>query len=176
MSAVSTVKCAVAEAGRRTLRYRLVLVAADPVEAVSRAGGWLFDRAVSGWDVTVVVDDPADIRPLTILGVGVLDLGCVLRCRQQVALPQAFAVAGDPSALPPAAHDWVYRYITGARGDVRFWGETGDAEIGVAQAAPTHYLPSRAARAFKAYALEAVGIRPAETETESFRAAVRALG
>jgi hypothetical protein len=41
---------------------------------VTRAGGWLFDRVMGGWDVTVFVADPADVRPLQILGTQTLDL------------------------------------------------------------------------------------------------------
>jgi hypothetical protein len=35
------------------MRYRLDAVAADVVD-VKFAGGWLFDRAMAGWDVTVL--------------------------------------------------------------------------------------------------------------------------
>lgn len=168
-------ECAVAESGRRSLRYQLVVVADNPVEVVSRAGGWLFDRAVAGWEVTVAVDAPGDIRPLTILGLGVLDLGCVLRCRRQVPIPHAFAVAGDLSALGEPAREWAHRYLGSARTDVRFWGDTEYRDTSFAQASPTQYVPTRAARAFKAYALEAVGMRSPATDVEFFRAVVGAV-
>ncbi|WP_290049102.1 hypothetical protein [Nocardia nova] len=164
-----------AESGRRSLRYQLVVVADNPVEVVSRAGGWLFDRAVAGWEVTVAVDAPGDIRPLMILGLGVLDLGCVLRCRRQLPIPHAFAVAGDLSALGEPAREWAHRYLGSARTDVRFWGDTEYRDTSFAQASPTQYVPTRAARAFKAYALEAVGMRPPATDVEFFRAVVGAV-
>ncbi|WP_343575423.1 hypothetical protein [Mycobacterium sp.] len=50
------------------MRYRLDVVAADVADVVTFAGGWLFDRAMAGWDVTVLVADHVDERPLRILG------------------------------------------------------------------------------------------------------------
>ena len=50
------------------MRYRLDVVAADVADVVRFAGGWLFDRAMAGWDVTVLVADHPDERPLRILG------------------------------------------------------------------------------------------------------------
>ena len=34
------------------MRYRLDVVAAGVADVVRFAGGWLFDRAMAGWDVT----------------------------------------------------------------------------------------------------------------------------
>ncbi|MEU6558514.1 hypothetical protein [Nocardia nova] len=172
--AESPVECVVAESGRRPLRYQIVVIAARPADVVARAGGWLFDRALSGWDVTVAVDSPGDTRPLSILGLGVVDLGCVLGCRRQVPVPQAFAVAGDLTELGEPAREWAYRYMGNAGTDVRLWGESGCGDTAFAQASPTRYLPTLAARAFKARALESAGLRPPVVEAESFRAVVGA--
>ena len=46
------------------MRYRLDVVAADVADVVKFAGGWLFDRAMAGWDVTVLLVDHPDERPL----------------------------------------------------------------------------------------------------------------
>ncbi len=167
-------ECVVAESGRRPLRYQIVVIAGNPVDVVSRAGGWLFDRALSGWDVTVAVESPGNTRPLSILGLGVVDLGCVLNCRRQVPLPQAFAVAGDLAELGEPAREWAYCYMGSARTDVRLWGESSCDETAFAQASPTQYLPTLAARAFKARALESAGMRRPVVEAESFRAVVGA--
>lgn len=148
------------------------MIAGSPADVVSRAGGWLFDRAMSGWDVTVAVASPGDTRPLSILGLGVVDLGCVLNCRRQVPVPQAFAVAGELTEFGEPAREWAYRYMGSARTDVRLWGESGCDETIFAQASPTQYTPSVAARAFKARALESAGIGPPVVEAESFRAVV----
>ena len=56
------------------MRYRLDVVAASVVDVVRFAGGWLFDRSMAGWDVTVLVADHPDDRPLQILGAQMLDL------------------------------------------------------------------------------------------------------
>ena len=50
------------------MRYRVDVVAADVADVVKFAGGWLFDRAMAGWDVTVLLVDHPDERPLQILG------------------------------------------------------------------------------------------------------------
>ena len=85
------------------MRYRLDVVAADVADVVKFAGGWLFDRAMAGWDVTVLVadrrGDPSDDRPLQILGAQALDLDDALAAMESgVATrpnPQAVAVAAE---------------------------------------------------------------------------------
>ena len=56
------------------LRYRLDVVAASAVDVVQSAGGWLYDRVMAGWEVTVLLPHGCDTRPLRILGVRALDL------------------------------------------------------------------------------------------------------
>ena len=51
------------------MRYRLDVVAPSVPEVVRFAGGWLVDRVMAGWDVTVLIDTNEDLRPLEILGV-----------------------------------------------------------------------------------------------------------
>ena len=55
------------------MRPRLTVLAPSVVEVVRSAGGWLFDRAMAGWDVTVITSDHSDSRPLRILGASVRD-------------------------------------------------------------------------------------------------------
>ena len=64
------------EAPEHDMRYRLDVVASSVVDVVRFAGGWLFDRAMAGWDVTVLLTDrrPPRDRPLQILGAQTLDL------------------------------------------------------------------------------------------------------
>ncbi|EUA51101.1 hypothetical protein I552_2042 [Mycobacterium xenopi 3993] len=50
------------------------MVGASVVDVVMFAGGWLFDRAMAGWEVTVLLTDHPDDRPLRILGARTLDL------------------------------------------------------------------------------------------------------
>ena len=60
------------------MRYRLDVVAPTVLDAVQFAGGWIFDRVMAGWDVTVLIADGADVRPLEILGAVPRDLESVL--------------------------------------------------------------------------------------------------
>src|ERR1700735_37962 len=53
-------------------RYQFQVVAANITDAVMSIGGLIFDRAMAGWDVSVVVDGGSDCgiddRPIRILG------------------------------------------------------------------------------------------------------------
>ena len=60
------------------MRYRLDVVAPTVLDAVQYAGGWVYDRVMAGWDVTVLVANDDDVRPLKILGADTLDLESVL--------------------------------------------------------------------------------------------------
>ena len=60
------------------MRYRLDVVAPSVPEVVKHAGGWLVDRVMAGWDVTVLIDGEQDLRPLEILGVDTQDLETAL--------------------------------------------------------------------------------------------------
>jgi hypothetical protein len=62
----------------REVRYRLDVIAASIVDVVICAGGWLFDRSMAGWEVTVLVTEPGDDRPLRIVGARVGDLPSAL--------------------------------------------------------------------------------------------------
>ncbi len=69
------------------MRYRLDVVAPSVAEVVRNAGGWLFDRVMAGWDVTVMITGDDDIRPLQILGVDTADLETVMRAVGGTAAP-----------------------------------------------------------------------------------------
>lgn len=56
------------------LKYRLDVVANSVVDVVRSAGGWLYDRVAAGWEVTVLLPQHGDTRPLQILGVHALEL------------------------------------------------------------------------------------------------------
>src|SRR4051812_15299958 len=72
------------------LRYRLDVLGVSAVDVVEAAGGWLYDRAMAGWEVTALlaqgghtrdirdIGDSRDTRPLRILGVRALDLNSEL--------------------------------------------------------------------------------------------------
>ena len=77
------------------MRYRLDVVSPTVLDAVRFAGGWIYDRVMAGWDVTVLVNSGEDVRPLEVLGAEALDLESVLESWEQRPHPQTVAVAAD---------------------------------------------------------------------------------
>jgi len=136
------------------MRYRLDVVAADVVDVVRFAGGWLFDRAMAGWDVTVLVADRPDDRPLQILGVDVLDLEKALASVETRPKPQALAAAADLFGCDLRVRQGVLQALDHGVTEVTLWGETWPAELDDSVGLVQHRL-SVAARMFKAQALAA---------------------
>jgi hypothetical protein len=139
------------------VRYRLDVVAADVADVVRFAGGWLFDRAMAGWDVTVLLADHPDDRPLQILGAQIVDLEYALATVGHRSPPQTLAVAADLFDCDSRVREGVLRALDQGATEVTLWGHTWPAElhsVGLVE----HRL-SAAARAFKAQALGATGMR-----------------
>jgi hypothetical protein len=137
------------------MRYRLDVVGAGVRDVVTAAGGWLYDRAMAGWDVTVLLDrDDEDIRPLEILGLAVMDLEAVLQAWTQRPHPQTVAVAADLFATDARVRNHVLTALDQGRTEVTLWGERWPAELDGNVDAVRHEL-SAAARAFKAHAQRA---------------------
>lgn len=138
------------------LRYRLDVVAADAIDVVQSAGGWLYDRAMAGWEVTVLLPRGCDTRPLRILGV-------------RAAFEPEFAGLGSASLAVSAAafaadarvRDVVLESLENRLIEVALWGEGWPLGVDRATTRAQHLL-SGAARMFKGYALAAAGI-PAAT-------------
>ena len=136
------------------LRYRLDVVAPSVLDVVTHAGGWLFDRVMAGWDVTVFTADHAEVRPLRILGTQTLSLDCAFAPRGDRPRPQALAVAGDLFASDLGARRRVLKALDHMSTEVTLWGETRSAELAESTDSVQHRL-SAAARVFKARALAA---------------------
>ncbi len=79
------------------MRYRLDVVAYSVPEVVKFAGGWLVDRVMAGWAVTVLIPADEDTRPLEILGVQTFDLESALEMGADRPHPQTVAVASVSS-------------------------------------------------------------------------------
>jgi hypothetical protein len=164
------------------LRYRLHVVAATVVDVVKFAGGWLFDRAMAGWDVTVLLrdhlaDHPGD-RPLQILGVQILDLEDALASIETRPRPQALAAAADLFGCDPRVRQGVLQALDHGVTEVTLWGETWPAELDDSVGLVQHRL-SMAAQTFKAQALAAAlnaGAAPQCSigHTETFRSGLLA--
>jgi hypothetical protein len=153
------------------VRYRLDIVAPSIIEVVRCAGGWVFDRVMAGWDVTVLVADNSDDRPLQILGAETADLETALvsgLAGLTGPRPHALAVAADLYERDARVRQGVRNALESGQTEVTLWGDTWPAELDRVDSVE-HRL-SVAARAFKAQALAAASA-PVEriAFTEMFR-------
>jgi len=155
------------------MRYRLDVVAPTVLDAVKFAGGWVYDRVMAGWDVTVLIDDDEDARPLEILGAEVRDLESVLESWQDRPHPQTIAVAADLFDRDSRVRKGVLSALEQGATEVTLWGEGLPAEIDKSVDSVQHQLTA-AARAFKAQALAAANNSEAVGHTETFRCAMMA--
>ncbi|KQH76435.1 hypothetical protein AO501_27710 [Mycobacterium gordonae] len=156
------------------MRYRLDVVASSVVDVVTFAGGWLFDRSMAGWDVTVLLTDRPDDRPLHILGAKTLDLESVLASVGTHPRPQALAAAADLLGSDPRVRTGVLQALDHGVTEVTLWGTTWPAELDDSVGRVQHRL-SMAAQTFKAKALAAAAV-PAESvaNIETFRSGLMA--
>lgn len=156
------------------MRYRLDVVTTNVPEVVKFAGGWLVDRVMAGWDVTVLVDGAQDLRPLEILGVVTQDLEAALEDWSDRPHPQTVAVASELFSADARVRQGVLNALEHGLTEVTLWGEHCPEELDDTVGSVRHQL-SAAARAFKAQALAAIdppvtGVGDAET----FRSGVMA--
>lgn len=142
---------------------------------VQFAGGWLFDRMKAGWDVTILVAEHPDERPLQILGARIIDLECALTSEEQRPRPQALAAPATLLGCDSRVRLRVLEALDDRVTEVALWGETSQAELGNNTLALVEHRLSAVARAFKAQALTAAGVGSASSGlTETFRRGVRA--
>lgn len=150
-------------------KYRLVVLASSAVETVREAGGWLFDRALAGCEVTALVANHSDVRGLRILGVTTINSEEPQESRLRSVQPDAIAVSVDLYRRDPRTQQAVLEALeTGSTNVIMFgdaWPEEFDGLGG-----SVHHRLSIAARAFKAQALIAAA-EPAESieDLETFR-------
>ena len=150
------------------MRYRLDVVAPTVLDAVMFAGGWIYDRVMAGWDVTVLIGTDEEARPLEILGAEVRDLETVLASWEDRPHPQTVAVAADLFDSEPRVHEHVLKALDQGATEVTLWGERLPAELDESVDSVEHHL-SAAARAFKMQALSACDSGAPVAHTETFR-------
>lgn len=139
------------------MRYRLDVIAPSVTEAVQAAGGWLFDRAMAGWEVTVLVAaEDQDPLPLQILGAEVVELETAVLMGEHRPRPDALAVAADLFDRDPRIQEGVRLALDSGRTEVTLWGQAWPAELDSTDSVEHHL--SVAARAFKARALAALAL------------------
>ncbi|GGV18906.1 hypothetical protein GCM10010182_45640 [Actinomadura cremea] len=147
----------------RPPRPRLVVVAPAQAEAVRFTGGWLFDRAMAGWEVTVFSADRATSRPLRILGARAGRLETLPVALRRGPAARSIAVHADLYGTHLAVRRIVLDALREGAAEARFWGHEsaagpdGPALSPFAPFSVGHRL-SAAARAFKAQALSAASI------------------
>jgi hypothetical protein len=148
-------------AGRATradgecLRYRLDVVALSAADVVQSAGGWLYDRVMAGWEVTVLLPHSCDIRPLRILGVQALDPESQPALTESTS--QSLAVSADAFTADARVREKVLESLGDRLTEVALWGDGWPLAVNRAMTRAQHVLSS-AARSFKVYALTAAGI------------------
>lgn len=158
------------------MRYRLDVVAQSVAEAVLFAGGWLFDRVMAGWDVTALLAEQADGRPLHILGVETIGLEYALAAPSRRPRPQSLAVAADLFRRDPRVRSGVLKALDNGTTEVTLWGEKWPAELTKKSIDSVQHQLSAAARAFKAQALAAADIAGAAVgPTEMFRSGLTSV-
>jgi hypothetical protein len=159
------------------MRYRLDVVASSVLDVVRFAGGWLFDRSMAGWDVTVLLTDLADhpdVRPLQIIGARMLDLECALASVDDRPRPQALAAAADLVGCDSRVRQGVLQALDHGVTEVTLWGDTWPAELDGSVGLVQHRL-STAAQTFKGKALVAAAMPVSVIgHTESFRSGLLA--
>ena len=148
-------------------RYQLDVTAADVADLVRSAGGWLYDRSKAGWDVNVVVTGGCDPRAMQILGVNTepreVDEDGAAPARSVALAASADALHADPELRARALHA-MKRGV----GEVLVWGDSWPEGLERGLDPVEHEL-SAAARAFKGYALTALGLTEQVGFTEAFR-------
>jgi len=155
----------------RGTRFRLTVLAPSVDLVVGCAGGWLFDRAKIGWDVTVAVPECTDKRPLQILGVETADLEDALMGKLHPEMSDAISVAVDLYQRDARVRRQVLREITRRQTEVTLWGGEWPTELDDRVDSVEHHL-SVAARAFKVHALAATAAAPGLLDVvETFRIA-----
>jgi hypothetical protein len=138
------------------LRYRLDVIAANPVDVVQSAGGWLYDRVMAGWQVRVLLPESCDTRALRILGVDVVDAASEFLATALSSTSQTLAVSAHAFTVDARLRDKVLESLDNRLIEVALWGDGWPLGVnrGLTQA---QHLLSAAARKFKGAALAASG-------------------
>jgi hypothetical protein len=151
-------------------RYRLHVVATNIADLVTSIGGLIFDRAMAGWDVTVVVDGDSsgaiDDRPIRILGARVATTAAP-DCTGSPSRPQMLAVATDVFVANEPVRRLALAARKGNATNVLLWGRRHPPNLNCRFIAVRH-RPSAAAHAFKTHALAGRGAFAAEPTEEGF--------
>jgi hypothetical protein len=129
-----------------------VVIGPDIDKTVRYAGGWLFDRVMAGWDVTAVVAQPHDVRPLKILGATVVDMDAAMAVQVRGPVPQTIAIDAALYESDSRVRAGLEGVLEQGTADIRMWGDHWPTGIDPRFGLVRHQL-SLAAKAFKARAM-----------------------
>jgi hypothetical protein len=118
------------------------------------------DRILAGWDVSVAVSEPRDLRPLQILGVTTLVTPQRLGSISDGGITASIAVTTGIFENNDHVRGLVLQALNQGAIEVTFWGPSVPSDLHGQLGSRQHRL-SRAARAFKAHALAAAAVRGA---------------
>lgn len=150
----------------RIARPQLHVFAPNIADAVASVGGLIFDRAMAGWDVTVLVDGDLDDRPVRILGGRVASTKSALD-RPELPRPQAMAVATEVLVKSEQLRRLVLAARNAKASEVLLWGRHHPPNLNC-RLVPVHHQPSAAAQVFKSHALAADGAAGSPLTDEGF--------
>jgi hypothetical protein len=145
----------------RSQRYSIDIAAVSIAEFVPLIGGWVFDHAMAGWDITALVEQPdTELRPAAILGARVADLETAVVEPQCVdSYPHALLVSAVLYRRDPHIRGLVGRAMNHGDIAVFMWGGTCPPEL-LEQGCLTEYRCSTAGAIFKSHALRAATNQP----------------
>jgi hypothetical protein len=151
--------------------YQFQVVAGSIADAVMAIGGLIFDRAMAGWDVSVVVDGEiggaVDDRPVRILGAHLTARMSGPNYVAALPRPHMLAVATDVMVKSDAVRRHVLGLSKDSETDVLLWGRHHPTSFPRTFVAARHQ-PSGAAHIFKSHASLAVGAQANPPADEGF--------
>lgn len=141
---------------RCDIRYRLVVLCDSVADAISAAGGWLFDRGLAGCEAIVLVTDHTDDRALRIVGAQAIELHTPQASEVLSARPDTLVVAAELFCHDLRVRQGVLEAIDEGLTKVMICGDSWPTEFEGLGTSVQHRL-SIAAQAFKKEALAALG-------------------
>jgi len=157
-----------ADRGRAT-RWRLAVLGADEPDVVCAAGGLLYDRSMTGWDVTVYLAELTDDRPFRILGVRTELFDDASSLSHESHSPEAIMASARLYDENDAVRGQFRQESRSDCTEMAIWGGDWPTALGPGVRRVEHRL-SAAARAFKMQAMIAAGLTPATVDPiEVFR-------
>jgi hypothetical protein len=151
--------------------YLFQVVARNVADAVMSIGGLMFDHAMAGWDVSVVVDGEidgaVDDRPVRILGGRLAKRIPGRNYAAALPRPRLLAIATDVMVTSDPVRRHVLAVGDDSETDVLLWGRYHPKNFPRAFVAARH-RPSAAAHIFKSQALLAVGAQAISPVDEGF--------